>query len=1387
MSDLPQQLTLPLEKHHNHYLFSDYYLDHLLPRRLDWQGATGEARAAMKRLQTIYAAFTPTENEAQTERDWIRPVLEALSHVFEVQPSIATPDGVRRPDYVFFPTKKARQAAKPLQGQENYPATALAVGDAKHWDRSLDQTLKGEGRKPRDPFTNKNPSWQIYFYMLHTGQAWGILTNGRAWRLYHRDTAHKLNYYYEVDLPALLDNGDVEAFKYFYLFFRQASFIPNGEGRTWLDIILQESRDYAQGVSENLKEQVYDALRHVAQGFLDCTGSGLAPDSDTLKAIYDNSLILLYRLLFILYAESRGLLPLQENETYRLTYSLDAIKKEIERTLSKPILPTSRLYWPRLEELFGAINKGNEHLGVPAYNGDLFDPQKHPFLEQYAVGDHGLRQAIDLLARIDTEEGRVFVDYRDLEVRHLGSIYEGLLEYQLRHAEEDLAVVKEKGRERYVPASEGQEVAVLAGRVYLVTDRGERKATGSYYTPDYIVKYIVEQTLEPLLDETFARWADRKNVTEEDLIDDILSLDVLDPAMGSGHFLVEATEYIARYLVGLGLEATAGMKAEAELDYWKRRVVQSCIYGVDLNPLAVELAKLSLWLITVSKDKPLSFLDHHLRCGNSLIGARVADLGAAPVVKKRRKAEEEAAGQLSMFEDDAFRQSMMTAVDSMWLIERTSSDDVAGVKEQERIYQELRDELTRRYRRLADLWTARYFGVEYDVAMWPGLVSYATGHAPAQVPQYEAMLKQAGAIAEDKHFFHWELEFPEVFFDRFGRPLKDQAGFDAVVGNPPYHKERDYKHEFDVIKQGPVGIAYYEGKMDLWHLFVHQGLSVLRNDGVLSFISNAYWTRGEGATKLISRIISDTYFRSYTYFADHPIFADVSGLHCVFVLVNSKKRGPHTAYLIREDAIGSSEVEKKLSTHPREFFDELQLPTQKQLLTPHGKIAHVADVTALVCTAIEHRSVELGSIASTFQGVVENPPKLSLRAIERLRASKPDQFGKWNAQHNYRSGDPVFVVPKELVSEVCRTPEERALLRPYYSAGGIGRYTFDSEPSGFLIYSTRETVQDISDFPNLERHLRPYRPFMEARRETREGKIGWFHLHWPRVDRNFQAPKLIVPQMQEGPFCCFVDIPYYVGMSANFVHESAPYDLRYICAVLNSNLLRWYVVTGGRAKRRGVKVDVTIGALKRLPIRRISFTTSPEERSRLVKVRITEATEWIEGTGGLSVSFSGSNLGRWLDARLPMNPDGSPDTDHEQSDVVHDLLAHLAEQMIEMNKQKQAEVRGFLDWLADYTGRPVEDWTLKTSLKAYYQHDWTEIRRVLDRNRRKITKVDVQGRAASEQICGEWEASTEKLEPLLARIAATDWLIDLIVYRLYGLTEEEVAVVEGVHNKNAIV
>ncbi len=741
--------------HRNHYLFSGYYLDRRAPERREWREA--DAAPALAAVTALWERFKPQgDSEAQTEIDWIRPVLEALGHRYNVQVGMQTPLGAKVPDYVFYPDDATRQAARRGVLTEADFHDALAVGDAKAWERPLDRAAAREGRT-----LHENPSLQIDTYIRHSGLAWGILTNGRHWRLYHKDTSKKLDVYYEVDLPSLLEQGDAEAFKYFWLFFRREAFAAqtfevsetskvSPVAPAWLDLVLAESQAYEQGVGENLKEQVYEALRHLGQGFLDLSGNGLRPMPETLAEIHDNSLIVLYRLLFILYAEARDLLPTRENSTYAESYSLAALKDRVAHDLDagRPAAPSMSGLWGQLLDLWRVIDTGDPDLGVPAYNGGLFRPGSYPFLERCRVGDLHLRRALDLLARaVDPATGhREFVDYRDLEIRHLGSIYEGLLEYRLRYAAEPLVVVRQKGKELYQPASSASSQGegrgggqrppdIQAGQVYLATDKGERKATGSYYTPDYIVQYIVEHTVGPILEERAATYRDAAGrVTDPAGLEQaILELNCLDPAMGSGHFLVAAAEYIARYVVGLGLapglarqtfEVSETSKvSEPDLAYWRRRVAQACIYGVDLNPLAVELAKLSLWLATVSKDRPLSFLDHHLRCGNSLIGARVADLplGAAPaeqVAKERkaaykaqeaaRKKEEaaRAAGQLTMLDDSAFAGAMHTASGMMRLIEDLGSETLADVHRAEEVYRDSVRAVTEKARLLGDVWTA---------------------------------------------------------------------------------------------------------------------------------------------------------------------------------------------------------------------------------------------------------------------------------------------------------------------------------------------------------------------------------------------------------------------------------------------------------------------------------------------------------------------------------------------------------------------------------------------------------------------------------------------------------------------------------------------------------
>src|SRR5215210_6360952 len=792
---MPEATQPPEQPHRNHGLFSDHYLNVTLPERPGWKDLAEQARPVMDEIAEVFASYAPSDNEAQTERDLVRRVLDLLGHAYEVQPALETPDGTKRPDYVLYEDVASVTANKnKTLDDELLASSAFAVGDAKYWDRPLDVSLKGRG----DPFTNKNPSYQISFYMQHAGTEWGILTNGQLWRLYHRDTAHKLDRFYEVDLHALATGGDAERFPYFYAFFHRSAF---GDHPLGVRAMLQESADYARNIGDSLKSQVYEALRHLAQGFLDYPQNGLETDPETLRGIYDNSLIALYRLLFVLYAESRDLLPVRESEMYRDTYSLHAIKHDVAR--GRPLLPTSATFWQKLRELFGIIDRGSPPLSVATFNGGLFDPERHPFLEEHTVGDAHLQVAIDMLSRVDGQ----FVDYRDLAERHLGTIYEGLLEYHLEALSE---------------SEEGWTVELL-------NDKGERKATGSYYTPDYIVKYIVEETVGPVLREAVegAR-------TDGEKIEAVLGLNVLDPSMGSGHFLVETTEHIARFLVELGITPEdTDTNGDAELAYWKRRVAQSCVYGVDSNPLAVDLAKLSLWLATVAKDRPLSFLDHHLRTGNSLVGARISDLQLGGARKKRRKKEQDDGAQLSMISDPAFQNSMSTAVGNMWLIEENPADTVEDVKEQERIYETLRESLTRRYARLADLATATYFGLEIDRTHWKALGDYAAGRIAYVPPQFEKWLDESAGIAAEKRFFHWELEFPEVYFDRQGRLKGDDAGFDAVVGNPPYVRQERlaplkpyFRDNFDS----------FHSVADLYLYFYEQGIRLLRKSGRMSYI-----------------------------------------------------------------------------------------------------------------------------------------------------------------------------------------------------------------------------------------------------------------------------------------------------------------------------------------------------------------------------------------------------------------------------------------------------------------------------------------------------------------------------------------------------------------------
>jgi type I restriction-modification system DNA methylase subunit len=1311
-----RQLALPLETHRNHYLFSDHFLNEVLPGQDVWRESEAEARKALDAIVELYSRLEdalPHYSEAALEQEWIRPILDLLGHVYHVQPSLTGAAGT--PDYAFFTDEPAKQAATPMWGTPAFWQTVLAVGDAKRWDRPLDKRIVNGAP---DAFTNANPCFQIDYYLRRTGCAWGMISNGRRWRLYHRDTSVLLDHFYEVDLVQLIEQGDLAAFRYFYLFFRAAAFRPDAEGRCLLDEVLDQSAAYAVHVGDELKERVYEALRLLAQGFLDYPvddpEQALDPATD-LPRIHDACLILLYRLLFLLYAESRGLLPL-DNPSYAGQYSLKAIKEDVARKLDEGVvyLATRATIWDDLRTLFDIIYSGQEALGVPAYDGRLFNDKQYPFLAERTIGDWYLAQAIDLLARAEAGPGQglSFVDYRDLQVRHLGSIYEGLLEYKLTYAAEEMAVVRrgKKKSEEVIPSLGAGEGKVLeripAGQVYLVTDRGERKATGSYYTPDYIVKYIVEQTLGPLADaqaeaverEIAALKAKNKGAarrtrayTEElarlqnSFADRALGLNVLDPAMGSGHFLVEATDCLARRIVEAGVvtDALADSDEESELSYWRRRVVERCIYGVDLNPLAVELAKLSLWLATVAKGKPLSFLDHHLRCGNSLIGARVADLQALPVRKKRRKREAEAQ-QLAMWDESAFTQDVYRVVGAMRQIQEYETTDLVSVKEKERLFEETVERERDKWRAIADLWTATYFGLELRPALYNACVQYVQGKPVLlQAAQAEAVLDQAHEIWEGKRFFHWEIEFPEVFFDQYGRHRGDAAGFDAVVGNPPY----------GLIER----LAWFDDlQPDAFVLFWKLAMDKCRSDGYLSLITPSAWLTGLSYQSLRQLFLTKANLK-VAVGLPYDVFPDAYIDTCIVVA----EMGPRRDEQVMVRQMGKREDARQIASLQYEVMD-IGLWRGE----PNRKFVLVPSVARLQRFMTSPEFIDLGELVRVERGV---------QPYSRRKHSEEDIRRDFLRLDHPPVDKPDVYYPELLGEE-------------------LSRYQIQPRKRTWLKYSDELANKRDEAYFNGPRVV--LRRLLSRRRELMAATTD---------ERLITTDNIL-----------------------NILVEAEGFSEGYMAALLNSKLLAWLYTNTSTISVKDDFPQVTLEELKKLPIRRIAFTTPLEERERLVEEGLERYEAYLEhGEDVLVRAF--------VAARLSAEP--------EQADVMHDILAHLAGRMIEMHKEKQAEVRGLLDWLAGYTGRPIDQWALKTHLRSYYEHDWAEMARILKRNQRKLPKVDLDVDAYKNEptakIRAAWETSMDTLRPLLARIEATDRLIDRIVYQLYGLTEEEIAVVEG--------
>ena len=811
-------------------LFTHYFLTDGIKTTPEWQASVeqSEAFAAFKGgVARHHSALSRSRNpnEARTEEELIRPVLELLGWTEYVpQPSAAGHEDI--PDHLLFADAESKaRAGNPFQN-------ATVVEESKRFGLALDS------RDRNDRAQRGTPHGQILRY-LATAEIeseghirWGILTNGSGWRLYDYRARPRASGFFEADLAELLKPGKEDDLRVFHLLFRRESFtLRDGATTTFLEAALAEGRRYEEQVAQDLSGVVFERVfPNLVNALAKESGGSLAESRDA-------ALIFLYRLLFVLYAEDRGLLPVNDEryDDYGLRKPVrDEIAHRMAADDTYSAIATN--YYDHLTTLFKLIDKGDESIGLPPYNGGLFAVEAAPLLETVRLADKDIAPIIYDLSHAEDSQGvRRFVNYRDMSVQQLGSIYERLLERE--------------------PVRDDD------GNISIRPNPYARKDSGSFYTSQELVDLIVERTLKPLAEERRQAFEDkaaelksdrrskqerREELEQLDPAAAVLDLKVLDPAMGSGHFLVTAVDFLSDYiaeliervpevpewldgeyaspLVGRVAAIREDIRKRAKESKWvldeaqltdqaiiRRMVLKRCIYGVDKNRLTVELAKVSLWLHSFTVGAPLSFLDHHLRCGDSLVGLRVRD------------ATDELHRLGGMFASSAIAGAEM-ATDGMQRIEGISDADVAEVQESAALFDGV-EETTADLRGLLDFlcgwrWlTAGMKKKERDEFEGP-LVTTLGQHTAtayellargpeemdvADDTQFAELWREARTIVNREGFLHWEVAFPGVWHR--WQESRPQGGFDAVIGNPPWDQIKLQEVEWFATRDLELALA----------------------------------------------------------------------------------------------------------------------------------------------------------------------------------------------------------------------------------------------------------------------------------------------------------------------------------------------------------------------------------------------------------------------------------------------------------------------------------------------------------------------------------------------------------------------------------------------------
>ena len=820
---------------------------------------------------------------------------------------------------------------------------------------------------------------------------WGILTDGNRWRLYSIISSRPYEDYVELSLATTLETSEESEYGLFERFFHKDSFVTHHittgtEGNTnddeenqqnesptiekcHLDLDREQSEKILeQYVKEPFLAQVDEVLQYICNGFIFATQKSGEEYTEKERAeIFESAVKLIYRCLFLFYAEARRLLPTnpEKVELYR-RHSIQTLCLEARKFRWGKRQDSDQYdLWKHLKGLINAVNDGDPEYGIMGYNGGLFDDEEERFLGKHQLRNDFLARALYLLAFVESynnePDAEYAIPYEDLEVRHLGELYENILEFTVQLADADRIRRRTKKGTEILLASQTikrtGDTFIKKGDVFFGESALERKQTGSYYTAESLVRFLNEKSIVQPLRETFERQYRRRfNDLLEQVIkghdtgtrrgaaqsaavlvehfaeQEVLNFKVCDPAMGSGHFLVDASNQMTGLMVSL-LEEIPNVEGltvsvTSHPNYWRRRITRHCIYGVDLNPLAVNLSRLSLWLNCFASEHKLTFLDHHLNCGNSLIGIR--SLKQLTSIPERRNDRGNNGSQQLLFNYDDLSSILANASKGISSLTEIDEDDTDSQREVLQITREATSDLIY----LADLYTAYLMDSTIAAGTYKELFEqlakgkFAIGSLTLSLTETFASIME---YRVSHHFLHWPLEFPDVFGP--GAP----GGFSATVGNPPWDvlqpntqefyidydpnfRKYDKQHALQVIKQ--LHMTYpniadrwteYEavfqeaacyckeieaytclqrGKIDHYRVFLERFFNILKDDGWMGIIVPSGFYTDQGSQELRELFFNQTQIAIIYCFENRKGIFNIHRSY-KFVLFVTKKGG-HT-------------------------------------------------------------------------------------------------------------------------------------------------------------------------------------------------------------------------------------------------------------------------------------------------------------------------------------------------------------------------------------------------------------------------------------------------------------------------------------------------------------